>query len=128
MIIFDKINLILGVSLIGLILIFFFVSYLIIVTLEQNNIKAYSMMGIYWILNIGKLKSITHKDPTARFLYFSTYTILILMGLIILYFILMILIFGKEKFMVFLTKRSILPPFFTKIPPFFGIQLYSEQY
>ena len=90
--VFDKIDLILGLSLVGLILVLPFISYLIIVTLEQNKVRAYSMIGIYWILNIGRLKRIIHKDSTARFLYYFTILTLILIALIILYFVLMILL------------------------------------
>ena len=90
--IFDKIDLILIPSIFGLLLIFLFISYLIKVTLEQNDISAYSMMGLYWILNISRLKSLIHKDNSAKSLYYFTLTILALIGLIILYFIFRIII------------------------------------
>lgn len=90
--VFDKIDLILGLLLVGLILVLFFISYLIKVTLEQNKVRAYSMIGVYCILNIGRLKRIINKDSTARFLYYFTILTLILIALIILYFVLMILL------------------------------------
>ena len=88
----DKIDLILIPSLFGLFLIFFFISYLIKVTLEKNGMEAYSFLGIYWILNISRLKRIIDKNSSIKFLYFLTMTVIVLIVLIILYLITMIII------------------------------------
>lgn len=73
-------------------LFFLIISYLTKVKLEENNISAYSMMGPFWILNMRRLKRIMNRDPGARILYYASVITLILMGLIVLYFVFMIII------------------------------------
>ena len=83
---------ILGITFIGLFLFLFFISYIIKVTLEKNDVGAYSFISLFWLLNIGRLKYIFDKDSSAKFLYYLAVTALLLLGLIILYFIVLIIL------------------------------------